>query len=175
MRLKRLLQTGLPPGQYCDVVKGERSSDRTVCSGMTITVNNGGLAEIDLEGMSALAIHSLSRLKASLPEGIESSAENLTALTFEVTALTNWGENLYVVGDAQELGNWNPAKAAKLNPWKYPKWEVTVKVLKDQALSFKFIKILPDGQVIWENMRANRTLTTGAEATQSATGFAFDK
>lgn len=42
------LQTGLPPGNYCDVISGNLDHGR--CTGKTITVNNDRTARFDIVG-----------------------------------------------------------------------------------------------------------------------------
>ncbi len=35
-------------------------------------------------------------------------------VTFQATATTDWGQNLYVTGNLPDLGSWDPAKALPL-------------------------------------------------------------
>jgi alpha-amylase len=63
--LNKRLQTGLPAGRYCDIVRGARSQDRKSCSGATVDVDEKGYATIDLPGMEAIAIHEHSGLQAT--------------------------------------------------------------------------------------------------------------
>ena len=74
-------------------------------------------------------------------------------------ATTVPGENVYVVGNVQELGGWDPAKPfeAMLNP-AYPDWFLPVSVPAGQALKFMFVKRDGAGKVIWES-GVNRTFT----------------
>lgn len=56
-----------------------------------------------------------------------------------------WGQNVHIVGNIPELGNWGPAKAseAMMNP-NYPEWFLPVSVpkgyQKGTTFEFKFIK-----------------------------------
>ncbi|WP_425452270.1 alpha-amylase family glycosyl hydrolase [Paenibacillus sambharensis] len=79
-------------------------------------------------------------------------------------ATTNLGENLYLVGNVAELGNWEAAKA--VGPLfnqvvtKYPTWYYDVSVPAGTPLQFKFIK--KNGKaVVWEG-GDNHTFTSPA-------------
>ncbi len=45
---------------------------------------------------------------------------NATDVTFNATATTDWGTNVYVVGSTASLGSWNPADAIPLSSASYP-------------------------------------------------------
>ncbi|XP_059839656.1 pancreatic alpha-amylase-like [Hypanus sabinus] len=52
------LQTGLPPGIYCDIISGQKEGDR--CTGLQVTVNDCGSAVFDISNTAEdpmLAIH----------------------------------------------------------------------------------------------------------------------
>lgn len=55
--LNRPFQTGLPAGLYCNVIAGEITASRTSCTGNQITVDNQGIATINVPAMNAIAIH----------------------------------------------------------------------------------------------------------------------
>ena len=73
-------------------------------------------------------------------------------IIFHVSADTNLGENIYIVGNVPELGNWDPNESseAMLNP-NYPEWFLPVSVPKDTTIEFKFIKKDASGNVTWES------------------------
>ncbi|MFL0799072.1 MAG: alpha amylase C-terminal domain-containing protein [Agarilytica sp.] len=50
--LNEILYTGLPAGEYCNVLAGDDA-----CSGITITVDSNGMATFDVSANSAAAIH----------------------------------------------------------------------------------------------------------------------
>ena len=53
-----MLQTGLPQGQYCDVISG--SLDQGRCTGKTITVQGDGRAQLSISNSDEdpmVAIH----------------------------------------------------------------------------------------------------------------------
>lgn len=72
-------------------------------------------------------------------------------IVFNVIAETSFGENIHVVGNIPELGNWDPSQASEafLNP-DYPYWFLPVSVPIGKEIEFKFIKKDEHGNVIWE-------------------------
>ncbi|MBH0168907.1 alpha-amylase family glycosyl hydrolase [Fictibacillus sp. 18YEL24] len=78
-------------------------------------------------------------------------------------AYTSNGQSVYVVGNTEELGNWNAAKA--VGPFynqiiaAYPTWYYDISVPAGTALEFKFIKKDSAGNVVWES-GTNHTFTT---------------
>jgi 4-alpha-glucanotransferase len=68
-------------------------------------------------------------------------------------------EVLAIVGETSELGNWNPAKAIKLNDANFPVWEINLKLHDLHPCEYKFIIVKKDtGELIaWEG-GSNRIL-----------------
>lgn len=79
---------------------------------------------------------------------------------FHVKANTNYGENIYVLGNIPELGNWNTNKCTEsmMNP-NYPEWFLPVSVPKGTTFEYKFIKKDANGNTIWES-GSNRIFTS---------------
>jgi len=77
---------------------------------------------------------------------------------------TKHGENIYIVGDVGELGNWDVNKSIGLttNKEKFPKWESDIIQFNAKYTNFqyKYIKRKNDGNVQWENVgyEKNRNL-----------------
>ena len=69
-----------------------------------------------------------------------------------VTGLRN-GERLYLSGEADVLGNWNPKKALPMQQRVPNRWSVTFDVanLWSGSLRYKFIAIDSEGNVRWED------------------------
>jgi hypothetical protein len=94
-------------------------------------------------------------LLAMLPVFRDAQGGQWTPLRDEVTfqcdnGVTTPGYSVYVVGNHPNLGNWDPAKAIKLDPASYPTW--TGKVLFPGA---------DDGKdVEWKCIVRNETLPT---------------
>lgn len=83
-------------------------------------------------------------------------------IVFHVTAETQWGENIYIVGNIPELGNWDPNNCteAMLNP-NYPEWFLSVSVPAGTRIEFKFIKKDASGNITWES-GTNRIVTSSS-------------
>lgn len=88
---------------------------------------------------------------------------NQNQVIFHVNANTNYGENIYVVGNISELGSWDVdhCTEAFLNP-NYPEWYLPVSVPEGTTVEFKFIKKDANGNVTWES-GANRTITSSSD------------
>lgn len=88
-----------------------------------------------------------------------------TAVRFIVqNATTAYGQNIYIVGNCLELGNWDTEKA--VGPFfnatetiaEYPDWFFDISVPQGYALEYKFIKKDAAGNVVWES-GTNHTYT----------------
>ncbi|GAA2580378.1 hypothetical protein GCM10010399_07670 [Dactylosporangium fulvum] len=79
--------------------------------------------------------------------------------SFNVSASTSWGQNVYLVGNVPALGSWNPANAIPMSSADYPTWRATVVLPPNTAVEYKYIKKNPDGTITWES-GGNRTFTT---------------
>ncbi|MGW5878274.1 carbohydrate-binding module family 20 domain-containing protein [Nocardiopsis terrae] len=109
---------------------------------------SGGRVTVDVPSEGAVAIH---------VDGVCDPDECDGDDTFELsaTAHTNWGQEVYVVGDTDALGSWNPTAGAKLatDGSSYPQWTGQVTIGADDE--WKLVKVSPDGGVEWES-GANR-------------------
>ncbi|MFJ9538211.1 carbohydrate-binding module family 20 domain-containing protein [Streptomyces sp. NPDC101225] len=86
-----------------------------------------------------------------------------TDVTFNESATTDWGTNVYVVGSVASLGSWNTADAIPLSPESYPTWSRLVIVPRNTAFTYKYIKKDGSGNVTWES-GTNRSYTTGGSS-----------
>ncbi|TQV88445.1 alpha-amylase [Aliikangiella coralliicola] len=93
------------------------------------------------------------------------------AVTFSCSnGYTTWGQNVYVVGNINELGNWNTANAVKLDPTSYPTWTNSINLPQNTAIEWKCIK-KQGTNIEWQN-GANNTYTTPSTGTGStSSGF----
>lgn len=121
----------------------------------TVTINADGWGEFKVNGGSV----SIWVPKTSTTSQITFTVNNAT---------TVWGQNVYVVGNISQLGNWDPANAVQMAPSSYPTWVVTVPLPQSQNIQFKFIKKDGSGNVIWENI-SNRTYTVPTAASGAYT------
>ena len=87
------------------------------------------------------------------------TAAALVPVTFTVhNATTEMGQNVYIAGNHEALGNWNPSNAAgPASCPLYPTWSVTVNLPVGQTIQFKAIK-RDIGDVAWETC-GNRSYT----------------
>jgi alpha-amylase len=83
------------------------------------------------------------------------SSRGASAVTFRVVATTNFDEALYILGDVQEFGSWDPRRAVRMTPSRCRghtcTWSVTLRYLPHgKSLKFKFLK-RSLAQTIWES------------------------
>lgn len=71
-------------------------------------------------------------------------------VTFEVRATTEYGEGIFVVGSATQLGEWDTTRAIALSPDNYPLWKQSVSMPLGQEGQFKYVKQQLDGSFLWE-------------------------
>ncbi|MEV7415821.1 carbohydrate-binding module family 20 domain-containing protein [Streptomyces sp. NPDC089919] len=144
--LTRTFQTSLPGGDYCDVQ-----------SGRSVTVDGSGRFTATLAADTALALHTGARTCT----GTNPPPASQGGASFNVTATTSWGQDVYVTGDQAALGNWNTAAALKLDPAAYPVWKLDLTLPAGTAFAYKYVRKDAAGNVTWES-GANRTATVPA-------------
>ncbi|WP_103500950.1 MULTISPECIES: carbohydrate-binding module family 20 domain-containing protein [unclassified Streptomyces] len=148
--VNRTFQSSLPAGDYCDVQ-----------SGRTVTVNGSGQFQASVAAGTALALHAGAR-DCSAGGGNPAPGPDQGRAAFGVTATTQWGETLHVVGSTPELGNWNPAAVLPLSSADYPVWKREVAMTAGTSFEYKYLrKREGQSQVTWES-GANRSATVGA-------------
>ncbi|WP_030618896.1 carbohydrate-binding module family 20 domain-containing protein [Streptomyces fulvoviolaceus] len=94
------------------------------------------------------------------------ASANSTDVTFNVTATTDLGTNVYVVGSIASLGSWNTSDAIPLSSASYPTWTKLAIVPKSTTFEYKFLKKDNSGNVTWES-GTNRSYTTGSSSAYS--------
>lgn len=82
-------------------------------------------------------------------------------VVFEVNATTYYGENIYAIGSADELGDWNINNAAPLNAGGYtserPLWQLNTYITAGQTITYQYVRQEDCNQpYIYETI--NRTL-----------------
>jgi hypothetical protein len=111
--------------------------------------------ESQLRLLSEYLSYSLERSHSIRPE---------VDLVFEVTADTNFGEHIAVVGNIRELGSWDPKWSFPLrtSDVDYPVWHSNPLKLKLLSvpfnLEFKYIKMKEDAYLASENFIGNREI-----------------
>lgn len=84
-------------------------------------------------------------------------------------ATTVWGQNVYVVGNNAQLGNWDTTKAVKLDPSNYPTWTGSVSgFAANTPVQWKCIK-RDVGSVVWQS-GSNNSVTTPANGSVNSSG-----
>ena len=83
---------------------------------------------------------------------VDTNSDPIIPVTFTVNnATTNWGENLYIVGNCDELGNWDSEKAVgPATCSEYPTWTLTAYLPAGASIEFKAIKKDATGKVTWQ-------------------------
>ncbi|CAK9106429.1 unnamed protein product [Durusdinium trenchii] len=80
---------------------------------------------------------------------------------FIVTVITNPGDQVYLTGDTDELGNWNLDYAIQMKTEDgfYPRWwcEVSLDSSPLQIIHYKYVLVQNNGEPVWEP-RLNRSL-----------------
>lgn len=140
--------------------KGKAFVDITGNRTDTVTINADGWGEFKVNGGST---------SVWVKKDVQEVPVSLVSFTVQ-EAYTTWGQDIYIVGNTPELGNWDAAKAVKMTPSVYPTWKVTTSLAQDAKVEFKFIKKASSGSPIWETI-ANRKYTVPKSATGSYTGI----
>jgi len=82
--------------------------------------------------------------------------------------LTSLGQSVYVVGNVPALGDWDPARAVRLEPQAYPRWTGEIALPAQAQIDWKCIKRdeqNPAARLVWEPGSDNRLDTgTASEA-----------
>ncbi|GLI26171.1 hypothetical protein ARHIZOSPH14_04130 [Agromyces rhizosphaerae] len=86
------------------------------------------------------------------------------AVGFGVQATTVWGQNIFVVGNIDELGQWSPSAAVALSAAAYPTWTATIELPPGTTFEYKYIRKDEAGNVTWES-GANRVATVPSSGT----------
>jgi glucoamylase len=87
-------------------------------------------------------------------------------LTFNIRTPTGTGEQVYVTGELQKLGYWNPGEAQSLtasnNTGSDPLWYADTEIPAGTPFEYKYIKKTASGEVVWESLpnKGNRNGVT---------------
>jgi len=71
---------------------------------------------------------------------------------FSVLRNATWGDEVYVTGSTNGLGNWDINKAVKLSTDEasYPEWSVTVSLPEGTSYEYKYLLKTATGVIEWE-------------------------
>lgn len=165
--LRQTLQTGMPAGEYCNIIHGDFDYDKGTCNGPTIAVDDNGNASFHVYYHNAAAIHVGARVGTPCPEcGGHASTPDTGGdsgnpgdgetpgnggnpgngggdVDVHFTCYeghTYHGQSVYVTGNHSSLGNWDPAHAVKLNSTDYPTWNGTISLPSGLDVEWKCVK-----------------------------------
>ncbi|KAH7100577.1 glycosyl hydrolase family 71-domain-containing protein [Auriculariales sp. MPI-PUGE-AT-0066] len=81
------------------------------------------------------------------------------SVSFSTEHETVWGDNIYISGSVDALGNWDAGRAVMLNTdaTTYPTWNANVDLPAGTAYDYKYILKTSDGQVTWEGETQHAT------------------
>jgi hypothetical protein len=98
---------------------------------------------------------------ALLEEEKKHKIEGPITIIFSVRVETNYGEEVLLCGDLQQLGEWNPSQSIKLDTNKdsYPNWSVSL-TLPTRKMEYKYVILKNRDLNIykWEDFFENRSL-----------------
>ncbi|KAG8848642.1 hypothetical protein FRB96_001049 [Tulasnella sp. 330] len=144
----KIFTTSLGVGTYCNLFDGNLTSG--ICTGSSAYVASGGALAVTVPAYSALAIYT----------GAIGNPSNVL-LTFEETAVTVPGENIYIVGSISQLGAWSPQSGIAMSASAYPLWTASVSLPPDTTFTYKYVRKEVNGTIVWES-DPNRSWTTGS-------------
>ncbi|MEU3778438.1 carbohydrate-binding module family 20 domain-containing protein [Streptomyces sp. NPDC032472] len=118
-----------------------------------------GRRRATVSAAAALAAALLSGASPSAAADVPASAP----IHFQVTAGTEWGDQVFAVGSTPALGSWDPARAVPLDARGYPTWAADGVVASGSPVEYKYLVKKADGTITWEE-GANRLLRPWADA-----------
>jgi hypothetical protein len=84
---------------------------------------------------------------------------NHATIIFKSKFSTNYGENLRIVGNIEELGSWEPNKSIEMTTNKdtFPIWQSSTEITGPVGMEiiYKYV-IEKEGNYIWENLKNNQ-------------------
>ncbi|GIC94705.1 alpha-amylase A type-1/2 [Aspergillus udagawae] len=96
-------------------------------------------------------------------------------IIFKERVATSYGENIFLSGPIDQLGNWDTSKAVALSASGYtssnPVWSVKLGLRTGTYFQYKFIKKGQDGSVTWES-DPNRSYTLPSGCVETAISIA---
>ncbi|GAA2524189.1 carbohydrate-binding module family 20 domain-containing protein [Winogradskya humida] len=165
--------TGLADGTYCDRITGGATGSG--CAGTSITVS-GGKATVTIPAGGAVAIDTNAKSAggsattaptATATAGPTASSCSSVAVSFAADVTTEWGQNVFVLGNQDALNNWGTSGGVALSSGTYPVWTGAVSLPKNTTVEYKYVK--KDGATVTWESGENRTFNTGTACTKTLT------
>ncbi|MEB0031881.1 alpha-amylase family glycosyl hydrolase [Undibacterium sp. RTI2.1] len=170
-------QTGLAAGTYCNVVHGQLNAAKTACTSDSVVVGSNGIATVSIAAnggstVPAVALHINQKITGTGGGGTVGGTTCTTvSVKFRVAnANTVVGQNVYVLGNRNELSNWTPATSMTIEgSGANVPWSQTIQLPPSTAIQYKFMK---HGAVadVWESSQS--TTSGNREAVTPACGAA---
>ena len=89
------LQTSMIEGTYCNVLKGDISEDKSVCTGETIAVDSNGRINANVASFDAFAIHHEARIEGPFPPPPPTGYERTVIFIEQQTSV---GQDMFIRG-----------------------------------------------------------------------------
>ncbi|MCU6435709.1 alpha amylase C-terminal domain-containing protein [Undibacterium sp. Jales W-56] len=163
------LQTGLPAGTYCNVVHGQLNAAKTACTGDSVTIGSDGIAALSIVANGGATVPAVALY---LNQKVTGATCTTVDVKFRVAnANTVVGQNVYVVGNRNELSNWTPTTSMTIEgSGANVPWSRIIQLPPSTAIQYKFMK---HGAVadVWESNQA--TGSGNREAVTPACGAAM--
>lgn len=138
--------------------------NRPNASFVDITGNRSDVVTTNSDGWGDFTVNG-----GSYSVWLEQDATQNVLVTFSCNnGYTALGQNVYVVGNSDELGNWNVTNAVKLDPTNYPTWSANISIDHNTAIEWKCIK-KDTGDIEWQS-GANNSYTTPASGSGNTNG-----
>ncbi|MFP5392208.1 MAG: carbohydrate-binding module family 20 domain-containing protein, partial [Gammaproteobacteria bacterium] len=164
-------QTLLPAGTYCNVAHGTLNAAATGCTSDSVVIGSNGIATLSIPGNTGSTVPAVA-LHVNQKVGSTGGGTCTTvSVKFRVAnANTVTGQNVHVVGNRGELGNWTATTSDQLTAettGANAAWSQTIQLPPSTAIQYKFLK---HGAVadVWESNQA--TASGNREATTPACG-----
>lgn len=142
------------------------------CIKVTVPSMTAGYYNIKVTTSAGLSVSNYAKYKVL-------TAEQVAVRFIAKNATTDYGQNVYIVGNCLELGNWDAEKAVGSffnstgSIATYPNWFFDVSVPAGQEIEFKFIKKDADGNVVWEG-GTNHVYTTPTGTTGEVSVYFYN-
>ncbi|MEU2392859.1 carbohydrate-binding module family 20 domain-containing protein [Streptomyces sp. NPDC007369] len=114
-------------------------------------------------GGTAAALAALLLSWAAVTPAAAAEAPASSPVRFQVSATTQWGDQVFAVGSVPALGAWDPARAVPLDAHGYPLWAAETSIRSDSPVEYKYLMKKADGTLTWEE-GANRLMQPRAGA-----------
>ena len=109
---------------------------------------------------SFISFNSISKFNDDYNSSITNNTLNLNiaSLSFRVKYETKFGQSLYIIGNIEELGQWDTSKAMPMytNNDIYPTWKIKKEFICPLGMEIYYKYLVKDGnKIIWEDLGQN--------------------